>query len=45
MKKRLRTLEADKGAQADREIREITKAYRDLSRRLKERRSQGGNPD
>jgi hypothetical protein len=45
MKRRLRTLEADKGAQADREIREITKAYRDLSRRLKERRSQGGNPD
>ncbi|MFA4948295.1 MAG: DNA primase [Candidatus Krumholzibacteriia bacterium] len=45
MKKRLRTLEADKGAHADREIREITKAYQDLSRKLKERRSQGGNPD
>ena len=45
MKKRLRTLEADKGAHADREIREITKAYEDLSRRIKERRSQGGNPD
>ncbi len=45
MKKRLRTLEADTGAAADREIREITKAYQDLSRKLKERRSQGGNPD
>ncbi len=45
MKKRLRTLEADTGVAADREIREITKAYQDLSRKLKERRSQGGNPD
>jgi DNA primase len=45
MKRRLRTLEADKGADTDREIREITKMYQDLSRKLKERRSQGGNPD
>ncbi len=45
MKKRLKALEGERGADADREIREITKAYQDLSRRLKERRSQGGNPD
>jgi DNA primase len=45
MKKRLRTLEAAGGADAEREIREITKAYQELSRKLKERRSQGGNPD
>jgi len=45
MKKRLRTLESDRDANADREIREITKAYEDLSRRIKDRRSQGGNPD
>ena len=45
MKRRLRTLEADKGADTDRESREITKMYQDLSRKLKERRSQGGNPD
>jgi DNA primase len=45
MKKRLRTLEAAGGENAEREIREITKAYQELSRKLKERRSQGGNPD
>jgi DNA primase len=45
MKKRLRTLEAEGGERAEREIREITKAYQDLSRKLKERRSQGGSPD
>lgn len=45
MKKRLKALEGERGADADREIREITKAYQDLSRRLRERRSQGGNPD
>ncbi len=45
MKQRLKALEGERGADADREIREITKAYQDLSRRLKERRSQGGNPD
>ncbi len=45
MKQRLKALESERGADADREIREITKAYQDLSRRLKERRSQGGNPD
>jgi len=45
MKKRLRALETEHGEHVDEEMREITKAYRELSRRLRERRSQGGNPD
>jgi DNA primase len=45
MKKRIRILETEQGARADKEIREITKAYRELSRKLRERGSQGGNPD
>jgi DNA primase len=45
MKERLRALEAEHGEHVDTEIREITKAYRELSRKLKERKSQGGNPD
>ena len=45
MKRRLRQLEAQQGGNAEAEIREITKAYRELSRKLKERKSQGGNPD
>ncbi|MDD4858049.1 MAG: DNA primase [Candidatus Krumholzibacteria bacterium] len=45
MKKRLRALETEKGAQADGERREITNAYRELSRKLRERGPQGGNPD
>ena len=45
MKKRLRALETEHGEHVDEEMREITKAYREMSRRLRERRSQGGNPD
>jgi DNA primase len=45
MKKRLRALETEQGEQVDREIREITSAYRHLSRKLRERGPQGGNPD
>jgi len=45
MRKRLETLEAEGGARADEEMREITQAYRRVSRKLRERGSQGGNPD
>jgi DNA primase len=43
--KRLRSLEAEGGPRAEEEMREITKVYRELSLRLKERKPQGGHPD
>jgi DNA primase len=45
MKTRLRTLESESGETAAREIEEITRAYQELSKRLKSLRLQGGNPD
>lgn len=45
MKKRLRALEGDTGDDADREKREISRTYQELSRRLKSHKAQGGNPD
>jgi len=45
MKKRLKALEGAPGVEAYRERSEISSAYRELSRRLKSHKAQGGNPN
>lgn len=45
MKKRLRVLEAKSGESTAEEIEEITRAYQELSKKLKSLRLQGGHPD
>jgi DNA primase len=44
MKRRLRVLEAEGGEAAAREVAEITRAYQELSKRMKTLRLQGGEP-
>jgi DNA primase len=45
MKKRLRILEAEGGEAVAREVAEITRAYQELSKKMKTLRLQGGEPD